>query len=242
MRAALAAGVAALVAVGSAHGQGETTPAVLLEERFDALDPARWEVVRVHDAKTDKVATDGGRLVLAANTLGTDDATVKLRGVRTKAAFAAAPGRGLRVGLVLDWNGQANGCYLTAGVALVPEGAGPDPRALPDALAFELVGVPPGKNVRPSLWRRQAGGLRPLFTDGWPQPRPEDRVGRPPRRARWALEVEGERVRLREDDRVVHEGPGGLAGPVHVVVFLTSHSNYPERTVLVDDVRVERLP
>lgn len=226
--------------VATAQADGETAP--LLEDRFDALDASRWDVVRVHDAKADRVVAEGGRLVLAANTLGTDDATVKLRGVRTKAAFAAAPGRGLRVGLVLDWNDQANGCYLTAGVALVPEGAGSDPRALPDALAFEVVGVPPGKNVRPSLWRRQAGGLRPLFTDGWPQAKAEDRVGRPPRRARWTLEVLGEQVRLLEDDRVVHEGPGGLAQPVHVVVFMTSHSNYPERTVLVDDVRVERIP
>jgi hypothetical protein len=238
VRAALA-GALLVGVVATAHADGE---APLLDEQFDSLDPARWEVVRVHDAKADRVVAEGGRLVLAANTLGTDDATVKLRGVRTKAAFAAAPGRGLRVGLVLDWNDQANGCYLTTGVALVPEGAGPDPRALPDALAFELVGVPPGKNVRPSLWRRQAGGLQPLFTDGWPQAKAEDRVGRSPRRARWSLEVLGERVRLLEDERVVHEGPGGLAQPVHVVVFMTSHSNYPERTVLVDDVRVERLP
>lgn len=228
-----------------AHADDAPAPEVLLDERFATpLDLARWEVVRVHDTRADRVETSDGRLALGLDTLGTDDATVKLRGLRTRDAFELAPGRALRVGATIDWSEQRNGCYLTAGLALVREddagGAPDDPRAAPSALAFEWVGVPPGRNVRPSLWLRAHGGLRPLYTEGWPQPRREDRVGRPPRTSRIELELTPGRVRLVEDGVERFAGEVALEGRLRLVLFVTGHSNYPERTVFMDDVRVER--
>ena len=226
-------------------------PAVLLRDDFTggALAPT-WEPVRVHDTRADTIAARDGQLVLGLDTLEADDATVKLRGVRSQRVFTLGAGERLRVCATLDWNEQVNGSYLTAGLALLPEPAVDDapaepaplglPHAAPEALAFEFVGVPPGRNARPFLWRRQAAGLRPLYTEGWPQPRREDRVGRPVGRVQLELEVRAETVVLREDGRERFRGPGGLSGRLRLWLFVTGHSNYPPRSVVFDDVRVEK--
>lgn len=245
-RATCLALACAVLALARADEPPPPRPAeLLLDETFAGpLDPARWDVVRVHDTRTDRVEAADGRLALALDTLGTDDATVKLRGLRSREAFELAPGRPLRVSATIDWNDPPNGCYLTAGVALVPEdasGVAPDdPRAAPDALAFEWVGVPPGRNVRPSLWLRAKGGLRPLYTEGWPQPRREDRVGRHVRTSRVTLELAPRRARLLEDGVERFAGEAALPGRLRLYLLVTGHSNYPERTVFMDDVRVER--
>lgn len=247
VRAPVALVLPPLVAVATLVARADDAPkrAPLLEDVFaSTLDEERWEPVRLFDTKTDRLGVEDGRLVLGLETLGTDDATVKLRGLRSRASFEAAAGAPLRVSVTIDWNEQRNGCYLTAGLALLPEGsdgaAPDDPRVAAEALVFEWVGVPPGRNWRPSLWRRRAGGLRPLYTEGWPQARREDRVGRAPKRTRTTLEVEPHRVRLLEDDVERWAGEGGLTGRLRLLLFVTGHSNYPARHVFMDDVRVER--
>ena len=191
-----------------------------------------------------------GRLVLSLDTLGTRDETVKLRGVRSKRAWTIpSEGPPLRVEVELDWNAQRNGCYLSAGFALVPPTPAPQagtpppperaPHELPAALAFEFVGVPPGKNARPFLWWRKAHGLRPLYTEGWPQPKREQRTGRKVGRVRVALELSAKRLRLLEGGRELYVGEGvSLVGPLHLLLFVRGHSNYSERTVLFHEARV----
>lgn len=215
---------------------------VLLADDFAGpLDLSRWELVRVHDARSELIETRHGQLVLGVDTLGTDDATVKLRGLRSRAAFDVRANSTLRVSVTIDWNDPANGCYLTAGLALLPDEAALDPRSADEVLAFEWIGVPPGRNVRPSLWQRRRGGLRPLYTEGWPQPHLEDRVGRHVRRTRVVLEVTNTHVRLIEDGVERFAGDGAPTGPLRLALFLTGHSNYPERSVLMDDVCVESV-
>ncbi|MCA8925735.1 MAG: hypothetical protein KDD82_28255 [Planctomycetes bacterium] len=212
------------------------------DEQFANLDA--WRPLRVHDTQADRIEAEDGALVLALDTLGTDDATVKLRGVEARRELtipkAGAP---LVVQVELDWNGQENGSYLTLGLALVPPRPANQPPQRPHdaqtALAFEFVGVPPGKNARPFLWWRTAGGLRPLYTEGWPQPKREDRVGRPVARTRITLEVTGEAVRLLENDRELYKGPGTFSGPCRLQLFATGHSNYPLRTLKVHRVQVD---
>lgn len=242
---ALAPLLACAAALVRADDEPAPRSAALLEDAFSApLDEERWEPVRLFDTKTDRLVVDDGQLVLGLETLGTDDATVKLRGLRTRTGFEAAQDRPLRVSVTIDWSAQRNGCYLTAGVALLPEGADgavpDDPRTAPEALVFEWVGVPPGTNVRPALWRRRAGGLRPLYTEGWPQPKREDRVGRAPKKTRTTLEVEPGRVKLLEDGVEKWSGDGGIGGRLRVLLFVTGHSNYPPRQVTMDDLRIER--
>jgi hypothetical protein len=210
----------------------------LLETFAKPLGTERWELLRVHDTREDKIEATGGKLVVALDTIGTIDSTVKTRGVRSRASFEL--GEGLSAAATIDWNDQVNGCYLSAGLALVLDEAAGDPHEARDAIAFEWIGVPPGKNVRPSLWRRKASALVPLYNEGWPQPRREDRVGRLVKRSRIAVEVAKDRVRLTEDGRELFQGKEGIAGKARLVLFVTGHSNYGERTVLFEDVRVAR--
>ena len=231
-----------------------------------ALSERRWKPVRAHDTKSDRIAVEQGALVIALNTLKTDDRTVKLRGVATRRVFEVpAEDPPLRISVVLDWNEQRNGSYLTAGFALQPvlkgtgekKGAGKKkgkkvgegkkkapaawvPHRAREALAFEVVGVPPARNARPFLWRRTAGGLRPLYTEGWPQPKRKDRVGRRIGRSTWVLALTQRRLQLYENGKQLHDGPCGFSGRFRLQLFVTGHSNYPERSVKFDDVKVER--
>lgn len=222
-------------------------------ERF-AQGLSAWEPVRVADTRADRIEVEQGHLVLSLDTLGTRDETVKLRGVRSKRAWTIpAEGPPLRIEVELDWNAQRNGCYLSAGFALVPPRPAPRPGSLPPpeqaphdlpaALAFEFVGVPPGKNARPFLWWRKARGLRPLYTEGWPQPKREERTGRKVARTRVTLELSAERVRLLEGKKELYAGAGvALEGPHHLLLFVRGHSNYAARTVLFHEARVDRAP
>jgi hypothetical protein len=208
-------------------------PKPLLADGFErALDPDRWEVVRVNDARSDKIEAGGGRLLVALETIGADDRTVKVRGVRSREAFSLGSGP-LRFGAAVDWNSQANGCYLSAGFALVPESYGldKDPREAPEGLYFEWIGVPPGKSVRPYLARRHMSALVELYTEGWPQPKREDRVGRAASKAKVSLEVGKDSVRLLEGEKELFKGKDGLSGKFRLELFVSGHSNYPLRTV-----------
>tara|TARA_R110002072_G_scaffold35743_2_gene105434 strand:+ start:464 stop:1294 length:831 start_codon:yes stop_codon:yes gene_type:complete len=212
----------------------------------DQVPPFRdWSPIRVHDTRSDAIEIKGGRLRLALDTLQTKDETVKLRGVRSRRFFQVPQqGAPLRVTVTLDWNQQLNGSYLTLGFALLPAGAPLTsmPHRLSSALAFEWVGVPPGKFARPFLWERRSGGLRSLYTEGWPQPRREDRKGRLRATSTITLEARRGQVRLFEGKKLLHEGPSGFAGPCRLLLFTTGHSNYPERSVSFHDVRVEAPP
>lgn len=237
----MSAARAAFLCLAAAAGLVAQESAVLLQEGFDEpLSASRWEAVRVHDTQADVIEAREGKLLLGLDTLGTADETVKLRGIRSRQAFELSERAGLRVEATLDWNAQENGCYLTLGFALVPDGIA-DPRSATEALAFELVGVPPGKNVRPALWQREKNALRPLWSDGWPQERREDRVGRAPRPVKVVLELQGARLRLLEDGAERWSGGASLRGRVRVLLFVTGHSNYGLRRVHVDDLRVERM-
>ncbi len=231
-------GAAAEDPVAEADGDDE---ALLADDFAAALDDERWEQLRIHDARQDRIATDDGELVLAIDTRGTDDATVKLRGLRSKEVFEVpADDPPLRLEVTCDWTAQRNGCYLSMGVALVAAEEDAGPHAAEDALGFELIGVPPGRKARPFLWQRRAGALSPLYTEGWPQERREERIGREFGRVTLVLEVGRARVALYEGGELLHEGEAVLPSRARLVLFVTSHSNYPERAVRFEDVRLTR--
>lgn len=217
-------------------------PQTLLDEKFTApLDPTRWDQVRIADTKSDRIEAAGNKLVIALDTIGTDDATVKLRGVRSRDSFVV-DAAGIRAETTIDWNAQANGCYLSAGLAFVPAEFDGDPSKAQESVIFEWVGVPPGKNVRPYLTRHKKGALIELYTEGWPQPKREDRVGRAPAKSKIGVEVSTSGVRLTDGDKELFKGGEGLpAGKYKLCLFVTGHSNYPERTVYFEGVTVSKL-
>ncbi len=235
----LAVALLALAAAGVAAAE----PGNLLGEPFvGPIEREAWEVVRVHDTKSERIETSGGRLTVALDTIGTNDATVKVRGVATKSAFSLG-GAVYRFAAAIDWASQTNGCYLSAGLALVPEGhpADKDPRAAAEGVSFEWIGVPPGKNVRPYLSKRVKGALVELYTEGWPQPKREDRVGRAPSKERITLEVGKSSLRLLEGEKELYKGADGLSGKYKLVLFVTGHSNYPARTVHFEGASVAEV-
>jgi hypothetical protein len=216
----------------------------LLSETFaKALDTGRWDLLRVNDTRSDRIEAGEGKLAVALETLGTDDTTVKVRGVRTKDTFELGE-TPLSFATTVDWNQQSNGCYQSAGLALVPEdyALDKDPRKTPEGIYFEWIGVPPGKNVRPYLAKRHANGLVELYTEGWPQEKREDRKGREPSKTKVTLEVGKDSVRLLEGEKELFKGKDAPpVGKYRLVIFASSHSNYPKRTVYFEGCEVGQV-
>lgn len=213
---------------------------------FAAKDPfacGKWVATRDGDfaeAVTDVV---GGRLRIRVGTLGTRDDTVKHLGLRSAQAVVdlASP---VEVAAEIDWNNQANGCYLQASLFLCPTSTDATAATERDWLRFEYVGVPPGKNARACLSRRQAGNLRFLYTEGWPQPDPRDRIGRPIGRQSVRLRLDRQNIEIIENGKTLWgpEPHGCDFTQAFLYLDVCSHSNYPPRELFFDNVAVRPAP
>jgi hypothetical protein len=179
-----------------------------------------------------------GRLRIRAGTIGTRDDTVKHLGVRSAEAVVdfSTP---IEISAEIDWNNQANGCYLQASLYLCPTATEGTAASERDWLCFEYVGVPPGKNARAVLARREAGNLRMLFTEGWPD---KQRTGRPVARQRVVLRLDPQNIEIVENGRPLFgPAPHGVGfRRAYLYIELASHSNYPPRALFFDDVAVRR--
>jgi hypothetical protein len=206
------------------------------------LDPARWQRTVEGDVRewsAEVVETPGRgsgfRLRLTADTRGTRDDTLKFVGVRSVGPVALRDGA--RVAVRLDWGEQANGSYLTAGIVLSPHATGGNPLATPDWLQVVYVGVPPGRNARLVVAYRAHGRERTVHTEGWPD---TNRQGR-------RIGVQDVVVRMRdgafevwEGERLVWRSEAGEIAPVpaHLYLQMSSHSNYPARSIYFERVEV----
>jgi hypothetical protein len=198
------------------------------------LDPARWVRTVLNDFETEIVEVVDGRLRMAAATVGTDDATVKFHGVRTREPVIDLT-QAREVSLDLDWNDQANGCYMTAAVYLCPT-VSENPRDELDWLAVQYIGVPPGKNARCWVSVKTAGHERPLLTENWP----EERTGRPIGQQQLQLVLDQEALVLTENGQPLLQVERlGLTFD-HAYLYLqhTTHSNYRMREVFFDNILV----
>jgi hypothetical protein len=196
----------------------------------------QWTVTRSGDFKEAAVDIADGRLRLRASTIGTRDDTVKHLGVRTAKALVDIS-EPVEVVATIDWNNQANGCYLRATIFLCPTetlGTAADEK---DWLKFEYVGVPPGKNGRAALSRRTSGNLRHLFTEGWPT---EQRKGRPIGKQQVVLKLDATNIEIIENGKTWWgPKPHGLSWrQAYLYLQMSSHSNYPPREMFFDDVAV----
>lgn len=229
-------------------------PASRFHEDFDGprLHQQRWAVTRQGDCQESTVEVADGRLRLRMATIGTRDDTVKFHGVRTKQTFDLSCG--VAVSFELDWNDQANGCYLIAGVYLCPTATEENPRDERNWLKFEYIGVPPGRNARALLAVKRNGHLRHIYTEGWPE---KQRTGRKIGRQRVRIVLQGPLVQVWE--RGSGTDPGGSQSDPHgkllfegvrqmlaferayLYLQMSSHSNYPAREVFFDDVGLEAL-
>ncbi|HPD17631.1 MAG TPA: hypothetical protein PLE19_22050 [Planctomycetota bacterium] len=213
---------------------------------FAAADPfAGGQWVATRDGDFAEATTDivGGRLRVRVGTIGTRDDTVKHLGIRSAKAVVdfSSP---VEVAAEIDWNNQANGCYLEASLFLCPTSTDATAAQEKDWLRFEYVGVPPGRNARACLSRRSAGNLRFLYTEGWPQPDPKDRVGRPIGRQNVRLRLDRQNIEIIENGKTLWgpEPHGCDFAQAFLYLDVCSHSNYPPRELFFDNVVVRPAP
>jgi hypothetical protein len=193
----------------------------------DFNEKAQDVVARDLEGETDHV------LRLRADTLGTDDRTVKFLGVRFREKLDLRHRHQIEV--ELDWNDQANGSYLSAGIYLAPALTTVSPELEPSWVKFEYVGVPPGRNARALIALREKGLLRLLETEGWPD---EQRLGRKIGRQRVRVVVDGGSLRISENGEPLYRSDGSVVpfSSAYLYLQLSSHSNYGSREVFFDDV------
>lgn len=207
------------------------------------LNPSRWQVTSSGDARTREaqvVESPPGsaqfRLALSADTRGTPGETVMTVGVRSVARLSLVPDA--RVSFDVDWNDPENGSYLSGAAVLAPGDTSGDVLALADWLKVEYVGVPPGQLARMVIAVKAGGHERTLFAEGWPE---RNRVGRRIRRPHLVVLVRNGYVEVRENDAIVYASTEPVVGfsTGHLYFRLSSHSNYPRRTILFGPVRAE---
>jgi hypothetical protein len=166
-------------------------------------------------------------LRLRAATMNTRDDTVKSFGAHSLQSF---PLNNATITADLDWNDQANGCYMSAGLILAPEAVSGNPLNGDNWLKVEYIGVPPGKNARIEISVKQDGRPRTLFNEGWPE---KNRAGRPIAVQHLEINTRRGSVSVLENGAPIFESKtrelSFEAG--HLYLQMSSHSNYPPREI-----------
>lgn len=233
---------------GNPVTSGESGETEEWTETFDMgrLDPACWVAIECGDFRERDVDVfDVGarrsphvedlRLRLRADTRGTRPETVKHLGIRSLQAIPS--GEETRVSVDVDWNDQANGCYLSAGVVLSAEAESLNPLAGTDWLHVAYVGVPPGRNARLAVSARRNGQLRVLHSEGWPE---SNRTGRRISLQHLEIVTGLGLFQVIENGQLVYESDEApiSAADSYLYLQISSHSNYPGREIYFDNVRV----
>jgi hypothetical protein len=219
--------------------------AALVQELTDdfnsaTIDAAKWRTTSKNDfseSVIDLVPIKGNeknvRLRLRCAIMNTDDRTVKFLGLVTQKLLDLSGRRQLE--LDFDWNNQANGCYLTAGVYLCPTLTTGNPEDEPQWVRLQYVGVPPGRNARAAIWLKDGIRLRCLYDEGWPA---KQRVGRLVAQPHVELRLDDGRLTFVEDGKTLFaSGQEKLSfEAVHLYLQMSSHSNYPAREIFFDNI------
>jgi hypothetical protein len=207
------------------------------------LDPSRWERIvdgDFHEWSADVVEARGSgpgfRLRLRADTRGTRDDTIKYLGVRSREAVSLRDDT--RVSVRLDWGDQANGSYLSGAVVVSPHATPRNPLGAPDWVKVAYVGVPPGRNARMLVGVKRQGRERTVYTEGWPDMNP---AGRRVGVLDVTLSVRDRSLEVWEGERRVwrSERDELAFGPVYLCLVLSSHSNYPARSIYFERIQVQ---
>ena len=216
-----------------------------LNENFNdaILDAQKWQITREGDFKTsildiydvDPTEDVDYRLRLRANTIGTNDDTVKFHGVRSveKINFS----EGTEISFDLNWNNQSNGCYMTGSIYLSPNATNENPRNENDWLKFEYVGVPPGLNARSVVTTKVDGKIRSLYTEGWP----ENRTGRYIANQHVNIIIDNRSFKIIENGDEIFASSHDLSfTSAYIYLQMSSHSNYPDREIYFDNVMIDK--
>lgn len=219
---------------------------LLIHDNFDrsGLDVSQWKVTHAGDfaeMTANVIDVDPGeyvdnRLRLSANTIGTSDETVKFLGVRNMQIIDFTEAKA--ISFDLDWNNQANGCYLSAGIFLCPVSTDVNPATESDWIAFEYVGVPPGENARFQIAKMNNGNLQFLYTEGWPD---QQRIGRKISNEHVEIIIGSNNLSVGENSKEIFSSKQFELNFSQAYLYLqmSSHSNYPTREVYFDNISVQ---
>ena len=223
----------------------------IFEEDFEKgnLDSSRWEITTDGDftdytvdvCDVDISEKNDFRLRLQANTLDTSD-PLKYLGVRSKEALDL--NTDMEISFDIDWNDQANGCYLTASLYLCPA-ISENPKNEDDWLKFEYTGVPPGRNVRINIWEKINGAVAPYYTDWGPRDEKDRPVGKylEPGKHTIKLVISESYLRVFEDDNEIFFLPDHKLSFTTAYIYfqMSSGTNYPARTVYFDNISIKDI-
>ena len=239
-----------LAAISGCPNASETNDVFQEDFEHGTLDPSRWEITsdgEFAEAVVEVIDVDHNeetdyRLRLRAGTIGTSD-PLKFLGVRSTDTIDFDTAKA--ISFDLDWNDQANGCYLTASLYLCPT-ASSNPKEEDNWLKFEYVGVPPGRNVRINIWAKVDGMVRALYTDWGPRDEEDRPIGLPlgADTRRISLHLDGEGLRVTQDDEEIFpvSAHGLEFTTAYLYLQMSSGTNYPPREVYFDNVLVENVP
>ena len=221
----------------------------LIYDSFDSgtMDSALWKTTRDGDFREMDIdvrnisssSSPDNRLRLRCDTIGTSD-PLKFLGVMSKKAMDFTGRTTFK--FEIDWNDQSNGSYLAGSFLLCPARSD-NPKKEPSWFAFEYTGVPPGRNLRTSIWRQKNRSLKTLYED-WGA---RDEKGRPIGRAiggskhKISIVLDGQSVEVFEDGKVLlplflHDLDFTTA---YVYFQMSSGTNYPSREIYFDNISVQ---
>jgi hypothetical protein len=216
-----------------------------LQDDFSSVSKTaeRWFVTRKNDFAECLIgvvpARSGnteGRLRLGCATRGTDDRTVKYLGIATRARLRLKPSA--QLSFDVDWNDQANGCYLSGALILCPTLTTGNPEDQSKWFKLEYIGVPPGRNARAAVWLKNGTNrLACLHDEGWPK---AQRTGRVIARHRVELHLENGQWTIRENGTVLATSKEDEVLPfdeAYIYLQMSSHSNYPKREIFFDNIK-----
>jgi hypothetical protein len=224
----------ALIASSNRSTPGLPSPRIL---RAPTLGEGAWEVTSDGDFEEQTADIVDARLRLRLATRRTRADTSKFLGVRRQEEVRLSEGTSISVDL--DWNSQANGSGLTAGLVLATASTTKNPLESPACLQIEYVGVPPGKNVRMVVAVREDGRHRHLFSEGWPDKNKEGRrIGL--QRLQVLVGKDRSFKLLENGQELFASAPNALAfDKAWLYLQISSRSNYPPRDVFYANVAVE---
>lgn len=210
-----------------------------LDERFGQKLGDQWVVWRHQvDASKSSIATSPKGLVLDLETYGQKRDAVSLVAVAWKPAldFLAGP---QTITLGFDWLEDSNASYLSAGLALVPEGSEftGDPRDLSEVTHVSFVGAGLGAKARREVLVQRRGHEVARDTEGWPE---QGKEGRTLSSVSLRLVVTDQMIRIEEAGREpvsISSSIGFARG--RLVLFVASHSNSMRRAVRFTQLRVD---
>ncbi len=181
------------------------------------------------------------KLRFRVNTLDTND-EVKYLGIRSNKPIKFDGSKTNSISFDFDWNNQANGSYLSFYVYICPEET-INPKKSTDWIALEYAGVPPGKNLRTSIWQKQDNILNTLFMDWGERNQDNKPIGRPIGNTihKIIFIFDADSIKLLEDGKELFTADTveiNHNNPYFLYFQLASGTNYPDREIFIDNIAV----